>query len=79
MADIIFSKQRIKERADLDPRTKAVFEKKGLEVMDKISEGKSRSFVFIFIYLIITRCFWESVHCKKQPKRRDVRGQSDGP
>ena len=40
MADITISKKRIKEKADLDPKTKAVFEKKGLEVMDKISEGE---------------------------------------
>ena len=40
MGDITVSKKRIKEKANLDPKTRAVFEKKGLEVLDKISEGK---------------------------------------
>lgn len=39
MADIVNTKKRIKEKANLDVKTKAVFDKKGYEVLDKISEG----------------------------------------
>ncbi|KAI1303051.1 Testis-specific serine/threonine-protein kinase 4 [Halotydeus destructor] len=38
-SEVETTKKKIKEKANLDPKTKTVFERKGYEVMDKISEG----------------------------------------